>query len=135
MRTNHGSLRGLRYREGDRSCKCEEEEDRDHILLRCGKWLKGRGEDWKNRCESLWEDKGWKKRNGGKGREGEGGRRKERRGRWRRGERLWEKYMEKEEERGERRKGKGVRREGREIMKIENRDFVARPRLDFFFFV
>lgn len=37
-RSNHGNMRGARYRRGEKNWECGEEEDRDHIILRYGKW-------------------------------------------------------------------------------------------------
>lgn len=57
-RTNHGGMRGVRYRVRDRKCECGEEEDRDHIILRCGKWWKERSV-WNGWYGGLWEGMGW----------------------------------------------------------------------------
>ena len=58
LRTNHGGMRGARYRVGNRLCDCGEEEDRDHIILRCGKWWKERGV-WDGWYGGMWERMGW----------------------------------------------------------------------------
>ena len=51
-------MRGARYRVGNRLCDCGEEEDRDHIILRCGKWWKERGV-WDGWYGGIWEKMGW----------------------------------------------------------------------------
>ena len=58
LRTNHGGMRGARYRVENRKCECGEEEDRDHIILRCGKWWKERGV-WGGWYGGNWEGVGW----------------------------------------------------------------------------
>ena len=58
LRTNHGGMRGARYRMGNRLCDCGEEEDRDHIILRCGKWWKEK-EVWHGWYGGVWEKMGW----------------------------------------------------------------------------
>jgi len=57
MRTGHGRMRGTRYRKGRGECDCEEKEveDRDHILMKCGKWKEVRKVIWNE-----WEKEGKK---------------------------------------------------------------------------
>jgi len=58
MRTNHGGMKGGRYKEVG-ECVCGEVEDRDHILLRCGEWWEERWKVWKGRYNVGWVGDGW----------------------------------------------------------------------------
>jgi len=58
MRTNHGGMKGGRYKEVG-ECGCGEVEDRDHILLRCGEWWEERWKVWKGKYNEGWVGDGW----------------------------------------------------------------------------
>jgi len=70
MRCGQGRMRGTRYGWGNVLCECGEREDRDHVLLKCGRWVEERRVIWDACSESgregylvdvrwlLFEDKG-----------------------------------------------------------------------------
>jgi len=57
MRTNHGLMGGARYKKG-KVC-CGEVDDRDHVLLRCGKWWEERWKAWGGIYDGGWVGEGW----------------------------------------------------------------------------
>ena len=52
-------MRGARYKERRECDLCGEVEDRDHILLRCGKWWEERYRVWKRVYGDEWVGDGW----------------------------------------------------------------------------
>ena len=60
MRTNNGRMGGMRYVGGrGERCKCGGREDRDHLLLYCKRWEKGRKEAWKGWWGGWLWNEGW----------------------------------------------------------------------------
>ena len=58
MTTNHGGMSGIRYKEGKECCGGKMEE-REHFLLRCGKWWEERWRVWKVYYGEEWVGEGW----------------------------------------------------------------------------
>jgi len=59
MRSNHGMMNGMRYKEDEEKCECGGKEDRDHFLLYCKKWEKERREVWRGWWGGWLEGEGW----------------------------------------------------------------------------
>ena len=59
MRSNHGMMNGMRYKEDEERCDCGGKEDRDHFLIYCKKWEAERKEVWKGWWGGWLENEGW----------------------------------------------------------------------------